>query len=622
VRFGNGATFTFSVWSALMKRCTSPDVFLDLVRKSKLVEEQHLTDTVKQAPGPFAAAQDTARHLIKTGLITSFQAQQLLVGRYKGFFLRDGQFKVLQPLGRGGMGTVYLCEHLQLSRRVAIKVLAREHARDRSTLERFQREARAAAALDHPNIVRVHDVSVSEDLALLVMEYVEGTNLQEVVKREGPIPHCKAVGYAQQAAAGLLHAHERGIIHRDVKPANLLLGPCGTIKVLDMGLARFLHKEESLTQKLGMDSVLGTADFMSPEQAIAGKSIDARTDVYSLGVTLYTLICGRTPFDGSTTQKLLAHQLRDPVPAHEVQPRVPAALSAILDRMMAKNRDQRYATVAEVLVALAPFSDAPMALPAGTQLPRRPRAHRSRRLLVAAAALVLLVAGVLGAGWSLGWGRARPQNDQAAVVPANPSPPPATEESKPPPAQPSRPASPAVVAQPTEKELYRLDLMMQGPFLSRIEKRELSGAPAFPDSWSGHCWKEESVAEVLAQRVAGSMALGFRNLEGEATCQLCTNLSGALGGLEQGRRYVLRVQYQGEKEANGAVYVRKGDFSHIAFAQLKSTSGRWEVVEVPFDQEADQAKDLAFCTTVSGPDTTLFIRSVVLVEQPSSKATR
>jgi hypothetical protein len=523
------------------------------------------------------------------------------------------------------MGTVFLCEHLQLGRRVAVKILPKEQARDRAALDRFQREARAAAALDHRNIVRVHDVSVSTGLALLVMEYAEGKDLQEVLQHDGAIPYPRAVGYVLQAAAGLQHAHERGIIHRDIKPANLLLDTSGTVKILDMGLARFVGREDGLTQQLGSAVFLGTVDYMAPEQAVPGTLVDSRADIYSLGATLYALITSTPPFQGSTTHKLVAHQMCDAVPAHQVRRDVPEGLSAVLARMMAKSPAERYATVAEVIAALAPFAGASADDPSGTHRPApraaRLRSRRSRLIAagVAAGVAALLVVAALG-DWALVWRPARASTAQAAaVLPADP---PATvPDTRTPVLQQERPASPAG-QQPTEKELYRLKLQTQEPFLSRIEKRGPSAAPQFPESWSGHCWKEESVAEVFAERVSGSMALGFRNLSGDPTCQLCTNLAGALGNLDKERQYLLRVEYQAKKDADATVYVRRNDFSHIASGRLRPTEGRWEVLEVPIEEEADQARDLAFCTSANGPETTVFIRSVVLIERPVKKPAR
>jgi hypothetical protein len=583
----------------------STDDFLHLLRKSMLLSEERLRDYLERAPELPAAPRSAARRLVKDGLISAFQAEQLLGGRYKGFFLLGGQYKVVEPLGRGGMGAVYLCEHLKLERQVAVKVLHREAAQDKLTLERFQREARASAALDHPNVVRVHDVNVSPDGSLLVMEYVEGKNLQQVLDEEGPLPYPVAVGYVSQAAAGLQHAHERGIIHRDVKPANLLLDRHGVVKVLDMGLARFLDKEDGLTQVVG--GVVGTADYMSPEQAIPDEGVDARTDVYSLGVTLYALTCGRTPFAGSTTQKLIAHQLRDAVPAHKVCPDMPRALSAVVARMMAKCREARYSTAAEVIEALAPWADAPPPSGSGRHAAPARRPSPWVRTLVGGAAGLLLVAAALGLWLALA---SRASNAAAAPGPR------ADLDGGPksPPEQPDKPAKLPEGARPVEKERYRLNLDEQKPFLVRIENRQPDGTLSLPEGWSGFCWKEESVAEIVAERVGGSMALGFRNLAGEATCQLTLNFASLIGNLQGGRKYVLRVEYQAQKDASATVFLRRGDYSSFASGALRPTDGRWEVVEVPFEQEAESARDLALCTTANGPTSTVHVRSVKIVE--------
>src|SRR5262245_17643961 len=452
----------------------STDAFVLLLRNSKLVKEKQLNDYLERSPDLPSNPRLAARCLVKDGLISGFQAEQLLAGRFKGFFLLGGQYKVVKPIGRGGMGNVFLCEHLQLNRQVAVKVLTRDAARDKGMLERFQREARAAAALDHPNIVRVHDVSVSPELALLVMEYVEGKTLQQVLDEEGPLPYRRAVGYVVQAAAGLQHAQERGIIHRDIKPANLLVDPNGVVKILDMGLACFLNKEERLTQQVDGATLLGTADYMSPEQALASKNLDARTDIYSLGVTLYALTCGRTPFEGSTTQKLIAHQMREAIPAHKVSSQVPKVLSATVSRMMAKKPSARYTTAAEVIEALTPWADTPPASNSG----RRPAPVRKPwprgRVLVGSAIGLLLVAGL--ALWPLL--ASKSSNARADQVAGTPPPPPPVSpagDAKPSPKQPDTPEKPSAVAQPREKERYRLNLDKQQPFLVRIENKQPDG---------------------------------------------------------------------------------------------------------------------------------------------------
>jgi serine/threonine protein kinase len=586
----------------------STDAFLLLLCKSSLLSEEQLSDYLKRTPRLPRDPHSAARRLVKDGLISTYQADQLLAGRYKGFFILSGQYKVVKPIGRGGMGAVFLCEHLQLRRRVAVKVLHRDAAQDKVTLERFQREARAAAALDHPNIVRVHDVNVSNDSAFLVMEYVEGKNLQQVLD-EGPLDYHVAVRYVAQAAAGLQHAHERGIIHRDVKPANLLVDRNGVVKVLDMGLACFLDKEDRLTQVVNGGTILGTADYMSPEQALADKKLDARTDIYSLGVTLYALTCGRAPFKGSTTQKLMAHQMRDAVPAHKVCSRVPKALSAVVAKMMAKKPKDRYDTAADVIEALRPWTDATPPSSASTTerlpLPARRPLPWVRSLVGGAAGLLLVVATILV--W-LSLARHSPQVVASPNVPAKPT-------GSPSPPAPDKPVTPPGGTQPAEKERYRLNLDDQKPFLVRIENRQPDGNLTLPDGWSGFCWKDESVAEIVAERVGGSMALGFRNLTGDPSCQLTLNFASVIGNLPAGKKYMLRVEYQAQKDASTTVYLRRGDFSSFASVALRPSDGRWEVAEIAFDQEAESARDLAFVTLANGPTSTVHIRSVKIVER-------
>ena len=224
------------------------DAFLDLVRRSGLVEKNQLNallSELKQQADPRAAS-DTdfvATRFVEAGLLTRWQCDKLLEGRHRGFFL--GKYKLLDHLGTGGMSQVYLAEHVLMQRRVAIKVLPKARVDDTSYLARFHREAQAAAALDHPNIVRAYDVDNDGDIHYLVMEYVEGRDLQQMVKQDGPMDYASAAEYIRQAAEGLAHAHQSGLIHRDVKPANLLVDRKNVVKVLDLGLARFTDEERA-----------------------------------------------------------------------------------------------------------------------------------------------------------------------------------------------------------------------------------------------------------------------------------------------------------------------------------------------------------------------------------------
>lgn len=358
----------------------SSSELLELVRKSGLVEEKRLEAYLQKLQGAGPLPEEPgqlAGLLVRDGLLTQFQAEQLLQGRWRRFTL--GKYKVLEKLGSGGMGQVYLCEHMLMRRRVAVKVLPTAKANDEAALQRFYREARAAAALDHPNIVHAYDVDQDESLHFLVMEYVDGISLQELVKRIGPLPPLRAAHYIRQAAQGLDHAHRAGLVHRDIKPGNLLLDRAGTIKILDMGLARFFHDEDDALTRKFEESVLGTADYLAPEQAVDSHSVDIRADIYSLGATFYFLLTGKAPFEGgNVAQKLIWHQTRQPRPIREFRSDVPEEIQAIIDKMMAKIPAQRYQTPAEVIAALTPWTQTPIPPPAEHELPNLSPAARGQ----------------------------------------------------------------------------------------------------------------------------------------------------------------------------------------------------------------------------------------------------
>jgi serine/threonine protein kinase len=346
--------------------------FLDLVRKSGLVPDDRLDEVLDRhrAAGTLPSGIDQlAALLVRDGLLTFFQAKQLKLGRYKRFTI-GSKYRLLELIGAGGMGAVYLCEHTLMRRLVALKVLPVEKLEDPSSLERFHREARAVAALDHPNIVRAYDIDQFEKLHFLVMEYVDGTSLQEVVARHGPMDPIRAAHYIAQSAVGLQHAHELGMVHRDVKPGNLLLERSGVIKILDMGLSKFFNKtQDNVTEKYDEKCVLGTADYLAPEQAVSS-NVDIRADIYSLGGTLYFLLTGSTPFpDGTIAAKLVAHQTKEPKPVEQFRKDVPAGLLEVLRTMMAKDPDDRYQTPIEVADALAEWTEQPVEAPPAREMP-------------------------------------------------------------------------------------------------------------------------------------------------------------------------------------------------------------------------------------------------------------
>jgi serine/threonine protein kinase len=361
------------------------------------------------------------------------------------------RYRVLKLVGAGGMGAVYKAEHRRMERHVALKTINPELMKKPAMVERFQREVKTAARLTHPNIVTAHDADQAGDTHFLVMEYVEGVTLAQRVQQHGPLPIAEACDYIRQTALGLQHAFECGMVHRDIKPHNLMLTPGGQVKILDFGLARFVRETGSADsvgcvagRPLAADSpfdaygrpathptrfaratgsaegdsvtglagaapsgvpagglteagaLMGTADFIAPEQADDPRHADIRADIYSLGCTLYYLLAGQVPFpEGSAVDKLAAHRERMPAPLDRLCDNVPRDLMLVIQRMLAKDPAQRFGTPAEVAEALAPFS--------GTASPWR---RRWRRLTAAASRLnwgrLIAAASLLSAALLLG----------------------------------------------------------------------------------------------------------------------------------------------------------------------------------------------------------------------------
>jgi predicted Ser/Thr protein kinase len=281
---------------------------------------------------------------------------------------RHPRYRVLRELGRGGMGVVYHAEQTMMDRQVAIKVISAALLASPDALERFRREVRAAARLVHPNIVVAYDAEQAGDLHMLVMEFVEGLSLAEVLRRKGQLPIAHACLYTRQTALGLQHAFEHGMVHRDIKPQNLMLTPKGQVKILDFGLAKLASERDNSHGLTAAHAYMGTPEYSAPEQARDARSAGIQADIYSLGCTLYCLLAGRPPFQGgSAVQTILAHMEEAPPPLPELRPDVPAGLWAIVQRMLAKDPAQRYQKPAEVAQALAPFCKvrSKMAVPVG-----------------------------------------------------------------------------------------------------------------------------------------------------------------------------------------------------------------------------------------------------------------
>ena len=313
-----------------------------------------------------------ASWMVAQKYLTEYQAQLLARGHAEGFFLNE--YKILERLGKGRMAGVYKAQH-QLGQIVAIKVLPPSKAQDANMLGRFHREARLALRLKHPNIVRTFQTGTVEDLHYIVMEHLEGETLEEVLTRRGKLPPGEAVRLVHQALQGLQHIHAQGLVHRDLKPSNMMLigsSPESTIhatlKLLDIGLGRMLFDEVAGTENLTSEGVLlGTPDYMSPEQARDPRTIDIRSDIYSLGCVLYHLLSGQPPFpDTNIISQMIRHATETPKPLKVFNPAVPDGLQQIVNWMMAKEAAQRYPTPERAAQALQVFliaGDEPLAVP-------------------------------------------------------------------------------------------------------------------------------------------------------------------------------------------------------------------------------------------------------------------
>jgi len=293
-----------------------------------------------------------ARQAVQSKALTLWQAQQLLAGRTSGF--KVDRYVLLDLIGQGGMGRVYLARDARLNRRVALKILSPERINNPRAIARFQREARVGAQLQHENLVRIYDFGESNGRYYLVMEYIEGKTIGTLISEQGRMSTPSTVRLVRQVALGLEHAHRKGLIHRDVNPYNILVTRDGTAKLADLGLAIDLADEDHVTRE---GATVGTFDYVAPEQARHSHSADIRSDIYSLGCTIYHMCSGQVPFPSpSLPEKLFAHQALEPTPLEQLVPGIPAGLAEIVHRMMRKSPDERYATPIQVVQALEPFA--------------------------------------------------------------------------------------------------------------------------------------------------------------------------------------------------------------------------------------------------------------------------
>jgi serine/threonine protein kinase len=348
------------------------DQFVKLLTDSGVLSAGKLEAFIPPKAHP-KDVQQLARQLVESKHLTEYQAAEVYHGRAGLLIL--GNYTILDRIGAGGMGQVFKARHRRMDRVVAIKMLPQATLSDPAALARFQREVVAAARLRHPNIVAADDADEAAGRHFLVMEYVEGQDLSALVKSGGPLGLGKATDYVVQAAKGLEFAHSEGVIHRDIKPANLLVDKKGTVKILDMGLARIESSGDAATQAelTGTGAVMGTVDYMAPEQALSTKHATAQSDIYSLGCTLHYLLTGKATYDGdSLMARLIAHR-EQPIP--RLGANVPRQLQAVFEKMVAKNAAERYKTMAEVIAALESCNISQMA--ADALLPDRARQPRS-----------------------------------------------------------------------------------------------------------------------------------------------------------------------------------------------------------------------------------------------------
>jgi len=320
------------------------------------IVRKRFSSVVGSAPTD-VSAQEIMTWLLKRKLITPWHAEKLIQGRFRGFVL--GDYKLLNRVARGGMSTIYAAQDKKSGEIHALKVLPISKTGKESCLLRFRREATITQRLNHPNIVRVFGVFSGTDgqvdVHFMAMELLQGRDLFEIVNADGPMPCRKAVELIRQAALGLEYAHKAGLVHRDIKPGNLFLSDDQTVRILDLGLAQDFDSEENLTRDFN-ERVLGTADYLAPEQAADSHTVDIRADIYSLGCSLFFLLTGQPPFtEGTLIQRLIAHQTKTPPAVTEFRRDVPDELIQVLLKMMAKNRNDRTSTAGDVVERLSSF---------------------------------------------------------------------------------------------------------------------------------------------------------------------------------------------------------------------------------------------------------------------------
>jgi eukaryotic-like serine/threonine-protein kinase len=371
------------------KEPPSLELFIRRLIDSALMNENECRSYLESLPESACphTSEQLAELMCNRGILTRFQVDMLCQGKIRDMVI--GNYALLDRLGHGGMGHVYKARHLRMDRVVSLKILPRNATKSPWAVKCFQREARAAAKLAHPNIVMAHDADEANGMHFLVMEYIDGQDLWSAIRQNGPLTVADAVNYLIQAAHGLEYAHTKGIIHRDIKPSNLLLDKQGNIKILDMGLAHInegVASSEFETDESSDNNghIMGTLEYMSPEQALDPNLASIQSDIYCLGCTLYFLLLGRPPFGGDTmAKKILAHR-DQPIPSlRATRSDVPGALDVVFRRMIAKNPLDRHRSMAELIDELrevnVPRNDEHVRLMIQPQRVDKKRANRIKK---------------------------------------------------------------------------------------------------------------------------------------------------------------------------------------------------------------------------------------------------